>query len=203
VIGFSQQDAAIAKRFSARPSDRGVSVVFLGFWLTVFAVFGMQSAASAVSIPYTVTTFVGKSVAGGPGYYFSNLQYMRSDAAGNLIVADSGNGTIQQISPAAVALRIAGSQSTSCGTGASVDGPALTVCLDANSVAPVPDGSIYIADDTSIRRLASGNITTVAGISGPGSIGYADGTGSAVRFGGIRDIVVDPSGNLIIVDNAN
>lgn len=62
-----------------------------------------------------------------------------------------------------------------------------------------PDGSLYIAEPYAyrIRKIApDGRVSTVAG----GSLGRSDGTGASAQFMGPKDLVVDSSGMLYVVD---
>jgi sugar lactone lactonase YvrE len=62
-------------------------------------------------------------------------------------------------------------------------------------------GNLYVTDASNhvIRRITpAGVVTTIAGA--PGVSGSTDGTGAAARFGFIDGMVVDPSGNLYVVD---
>ena len=124
------------------------------------------------------------------------------DGLGNLLVADSGNNRVFQLSPSGILSVVAGSGLP----GYSGDGgPAVNAALNAPlGVAIDGAGNIYIGDSLNyvVRKVStSGIITTVAG---NGRAGYSGDGGSAtaaeLRPG---DIVLDATGNLFIADNLN
>ena len=64
-------------------------------------------------------------------------------------------------------------------------------------IAFAPDGDLYIAEQTRIRRLSpSGWVSTIVG-EGPG---YRDGPRDDAKFGAIKDIDVDAAGNVYVID---
>jgi sugar lactone lactonase YvrE len=65
-------------------------------------------------------------------------------------------------------------------------------------------GILYVADSTgtTIRRIAlDGSVTTLAGSAT--NFGYADGTGAAARFSGIKGLAIDAAGVLYAADSGN
>jgi sugar lactone lactonase YvrE len=163
--------------------------------------------ASAVNLlaAQTVTTIAGSGISGdvdGIGTA-ANLKSPRGiicDAGGKVYFADIDNHKIKMLFPSS------GMVTTFAGTGQAglVDGPALSakfnrpqsMCLD-NA------GNMYVAefDGTVVRKISTtGVVSTLAGTN---TAGYADGTGSAARFGGLTDIVADASGNLYVSDYGN
>jgi sugar lactone lactonase YvrE len=135
--------------------------------------------------------------------------------AGSLYVADTGNSTIREMTPAVSAGRtqwtvatiaglagIAGS-SDGAGSAARFDNPAGIAVDDA--------GNLYVTDssDNTIRKItpsvSAGQtnwaVTTIAG--SPGIAGSADGLGSAARFSNPSGIAVDPAGNVYVADFSN
>jgi len=65
-------------------------------------------------------------------------------------------------------------------------------------------GILYVADSagTTIRRIAlDGSVTTLAGSAT--NLGYANGTGAAVRFSGIKSLAIDAAGVLYAADRGN
>jgi hypothetical protein len=65
-------------------------------------------------------------------------------------------------------------------------------------------GNVFVADsfNNTIRKVTrTGRVTTLAGLAG--SIGTADGTGSAARFSNPRGITVDTAGNVFVADTIN
>ena len=142
--------------------------------------------------------------------YFYRPWGMALDASGNVIVADSGNHAIRQISPDGMVTTIAG------GNGKGVrDGPgALAQFAEPRDVAVHADGSIYVADSLGnrIRRVAPDG--TVSTVSGGGPVdersrswrvfgGVNDGPAAEARFSDPTAIAFDHDGNLLIVDRGN
>lgn len=73
----------------------------------------------------------------------------------------------------------------------------------ASGLAVDTTGNIYASDNgNSIRKITpSGTVTVLAG--SPGQAGSADGLGAAARFFGPRGLIVDPTGNIYVVDAGN
>ena len=65
-------------------------------------------------------------------------------------------------------------------------------------------GTVYVADtlNATIRKITPGGVvTTLAGWAN--GFGGVDGTGTFARFGSTRDVAVDASGNLYVLDLLN
>lgn len=154
-----------------------------------------------------VTTFVGASgKAGsadgkGTAAQFSGPNDIKSDAAGNLYVADFNSNTIRKITPEGVVSTLAGSAGKAgsqdgTGSNALFDGPA-GVAVDAK-------GNVYVTElnTHTVRKITpEGVVTTLAGQAGkPGS---ADGTGTAATFSQPWGIATDKRGNLYVCDTGN
>ncbi len=151
-----------------------------------------------------VTTLAG--LAGNPGSAdgtgsvarFNTPTGVGVDANGNVYVADSVNHTIRKITPAGVVTTLAGS----AGNPGSADGTGSAAQFSSPmAVAVDTGGNVYVADasNSTIRKITSaGVVTTLAGLAG--NSGYADGTGSAARFGFSFGIAVDTSGNVYVGD---
>jgi sugar lactone lactonase YvrE len=78
------------------------------------------------------------------------------------------------------------------GTAASFSNP--------NAVAVDSSGNVYVADtlDYCVRMITpAGNVTTLAG---SGSMGEVDGPGTGAKFGPLKGIAVDSSGNVYVTD---
>jgi uncharacterized protein (TIGR03437 family) len=146
---------------------------------------------------------------GGPAILARlNPRAVAIDAAGNLILADTGNHRIRRLDAAT------GIITTVAGDGvrgfSGDGGPAVNAQLDGPSgVAVDAVGNLYIADGTidghdRIRRVerATGVISTVAG---NGSQGYSGDGGPATlaQFHSLGELAVDSSGSLYIADNFN
>jgi sugar lactone lactonase YvrE len=116
----------------------------------------------------------------GAAARFSDPTALAVDAAGNVYVADSANGTIRRITPSGLVTTLAGQ----AGSYGSSDGVGPNARFQSpHGVAVDPAGNLYVSDTAShtIRRVTpAGVVTTLAGVAGaPGS---TDGTGSAARF---------------------
>jgi sugar lactone lactonase YvrE len=127
------------------------------------------------------------------------------DGAGNLFVSETRNGTIRKVVIATGAATVLagtdGQSGYADGTGA-----------DARFTAPWGlaidgAGNLFVGDasNNAIRKivLATGAVTTVAGLGGWRMYGYADGTGVAARFAGPVGIALDGTGNLYVADGGN
>jgi PKD repeat protein len=121
------------------------------------------------------------------------------DGAGNLYVCDHGNHAVRMVTPAGVVTTLAGSGSAgktdSTGTAASFKFP--------SGIAADSSGTVYLADTDNqvIRKITSAGVVTT--IAGTGVLGSADGTGTSASFYNPKDVAVDSSGNLYVVDRGN
>lgn len=150
-----------------------------------------------------VTTFAGSGVSGfadgtGTAAQFAAPRAIAFDGSGNLLVADTSNSRIRQITPAGVVTTLAGS-----GTRGFLDGSVASAQFNMPSGITVDgSGNVYVADTVNgrIRKIAGGVVSTFAG---SGSNGYVDGTSSAARFFGPYGLAVDGGGNVYIADTQN
>jgi hypothetical protein len=157
-----------------------------------------------------ITTVAGNGTAGfsgdgGPATSAQlNLLYRaRPDSLGNLYIADSGNNRVRMVAPNGIITTIAGNGiAASTGDG----GPATSASLNGpGDVVPDGAGNLYIAETFAerIRKVdAQGIITTVAG---NGIAGYSGDGGPATQasLNNPNVLTLDPSGNLIVSDQAN
>ena len=125
------------------------------------------------------------------------------DNLGNIFVADTNNSTIRKITPARVVSTFAGL----AGNDGSADGTGSIARFSFPSALAV-DGAnnIYVADtgNSTIRKITPARVvSTFAGLAG--SIGTADGTGSAARFNFPGGVAVDRfgTGNIYVGDTSN
>jgi sugar lactone lactonase YvrE len=124
------------------------------------------------------------------------------DAQGNLFIADLGNNRVRKVNSAGVISTLAGTGAFgSDGDG----GPATSARVNPFGVAVDGAGNLFIAeiDSNRVRRInPAGIISTVAGT---GTRGFAGDNGPAVsaQFFGPKNVTVDSSGDLYIVDTFN
>lgn len=153
-----------------------------------------------------VSTLAGRTAvwgfvdATGVSARFSSPVGLARDTAGNILVADDANTAIRQITPAGVVTTIAGSP----GSSAAVDGPLASATFgDPTGLAVDASNRIYVAEKFThvIRRIADGNVTTLAG--SPNQAGATNATGSDARFNNPSDLVVDAAGNVYVADSEN
>lgn len=119
------------------------------------------------------------------------------NTAGDLLVADSGSGTIRLIDSSGKVSTIAGVD----GTHGSVDGEALTATFNHPiGVAADGEGRIYVADtyNDRIRVIEGGKVRTLAG----GERGFADGAGTEAKFDTPAGIAIW-NDKLIVADTGN
>jgi len=149
-----------------------------------------------------VSTFAGAvGVAGltngtGTAAQFAYPQGLATDAAGNVYVADSGNNVIREISPGGVVTTLAGT-----GVAGSLNGAVGVAQFNhPDAVATDASGDVFVADtnNSTIREISAGTVTTLAGSAG--AAGWMDGTGSAARFDHPQGLTVDISGNIFVAD---
>lgn len=151
----------------------------------------------------TVSTFAGDgspALVNGTGtaasFYFPYGDC--TDAAGNIYVADTFNNVIRKITPARVVTTYAGS-----GIAGFNNGSKLTATFNnPNSIYMDNSGNMYVSDPNNhaIRKIdASGNVSTLAG----GTLGSADGTGTAASFGATGGVTMDAIGDLYVADLGN
>ena len=140
----------------------------------------------------TVSTWAGSTQgfndANGTSARFDYPMGLAIDGAQNLYVADASNRRIRMITPGQEVTTVAGSS-----TPGSMDGLASSATfMLPQAVTVAPDGSLYVSDLSSIRRIKAGQVTTVAG--GP-SAGSADGPGAQAQFS-------LPAGSLFLTDSS-
>lgn len=133
----------------------------------------------------------------------SSPEAVAFDAAGDLYIADTGNGVIREVDAATGVIStvagVAGNQ------GYNGEGTATTAELNLPwGITVGPDNSLYIADtyNNRIRRVSGGVISTIAGTGSQGSA--ADGTAAgASALNQPYGVAVDPAGDLYIADSNN
>ena len=162
-----------------------------------------------VDVSGTITTIAGTGEAGysgdGSPAHLSRLNSPRGiglDRAGNLFIADLGNGCVRRIDAKGTISTVAGTGESGYYSGDG--GPARLARLSGpQAVAVDRAGNLYIADGSALRRVdATGTITTIAGTE---KSGYSGDGGPAVeaQLGGPTNVAVDRAGNLYIADSSN
>jgi gliding motility-associated-like protein len=151
-----------------------------------------------------VSTLAGNGTAGninGPAT-IAEFHYpvgIVTDAANNIYVADQGNHVIRKINAGGAVLLFSGN-----GFNGETDGSASTATYDfPGTMTITPSGIIYEAEDHDniIRKISpDGSVVTIAG---NGTIGAANGTGTAASFNEINGLAVDKAGNIYVDDSNN
>jgi DNA-binding beta-propeller fold protein YncE len=139
-----------------------------------------------------VTTFAGSGARGssdGPAASasFSDPTGLAFDGSGDLLVLDRGSGRVRRVSP---------------------EGMVRTVALTGTLRGPyaivvASDGSWLVSDsdDSCIRRIVDGAVSSYAGVCG--ARGTAAGDASTARFDRPRQLALDDEGTLWVVDGNN
>jgi streptogramin lyase len=124
------------------------------------------------------------------------------DSAGNLIIADSNNGVVEQVTPSGTLSIIAGTPGS---YGPPIPGPATSSTMDApTGVAIDSAGNLYIADEgrNQIYEVTpSGTLSIIAGTGGSGPPTPGPATNS--EFYSPSSVAVDSTGNVYISDQGN
>jgi len=139
-----------------------------------------------------------------------NVDYgVTKDSAGNVYIADSGNCLVRKVTTAGIISTFAGVElnGTSVQCGYTGDGgPATSAKLyQPTALAIDKSGAVYIADTSEhvVRKVASGTITTIAGIGGLAGYSGDGGPATSALLYSPEAVAVDPSGNVFIADYNN
>ncbi len=153
-----------------------------------------------------VSTPSGSADGTGAEARFSDPRYVAIDSAGNVYVADNGNGTIRKITPAGVVTTLAGTagqfgyvNDTDTGAAALFDSP--------RGIATDIAGNVYVADagNHAIRKITpEGKVSTFAG-SATGVAGNTDDPiGTDASFNWPNGLALSSDGStLYVADNDN
>ena len=164
-----------------------------------------------------VTTLAGNGESGlqdgqGAAARFDGPNAIAVGPGGVLVVTDSRNHRLRQVSPSGEVITLAGSGPTATVVGGFLDGPAASARLsNPSGVAVAPDGVVYFADTGNhrIRFLRGGQVGTLAGGDTPTDEtglptgGFADGPGAAARFRYPTGLCRAADGSLLVVDTGN
>jgi uncharacterized protein (TIGR03437 family) len=180
----------------------GVSIGFP----TGVVITGVIVAGSAVA--QIITTVAGTSLAfpsqplpatKAPLGFVSSVA---ADSKGNVVLADSANNLVSQITPDGTLSVVAGNGAP----GFSGDkGSATIAALSApQGVAVDAAGNVYIADtlNNRIRKVSGGIITTIAGNGSTGPLGDG-GPATSGSLNNPTSVAVDSAGNIYIADANN
>jgi len=150
----------------------------------------------------------GDSGDGGPATraQISAPTALAVDPAGNLYIADTGNGVIRKVTTDGIITTIAGSGS-GCfceSEGAGDGGPAIAAPLYyPDQLAVDAKGNVYIAEFNTarVRRVSpDGIITTAVGTGGNGGYSGDGGPATKAQIGVPWGLAIDHAGNLFISD---
>jgi sugar lactone lactonase YvrE len=159
-------------------------------------------AIRKISTDRQVTTYAGgwappPAFADGPGATaaFRNISGFGADKAGNYYV--SSNCAIRKVTPDHNVTTLAGA-GDQCG--ADVDGTGAAARFQSiNAMVQAADGSLYVAEKTTVRRVTlDGAVTTVAGAIGTWQ--KKDGTGTGASFQNLNSIAIGADGKLLASD---
>ncbi len=156
--------------------------------------------------PQAAQVFVGKPGTAGTADGPANVATFNAPHAivtapdGSMYVADTGSHTIRHVSSDGLVETVAGDP----GISGSNDGQARAAHFNSPmGLALAGNGDLFIADtgNNTIRLLSGGNVVTIAGVPGPGSL--IDGPGNLARFSSPIGLHIATDGSLYVADSLN
>ena len=153
-----------------------------------------------------ITTLSGTGTAGYAGdtgesasAQFTTPTAVTVDNTGDIYIADKGNNVIRRITNGVITT-YAGSKSAGFTDGATTS----ALFKSPSALAVDASGTLYVADtgNNAIRRIAAGQVLTVAGSTTSGFTGNG-GSSTVATFSAPQGVGLDYNGNLIIADTAN
>src|SRR3954454_23487035 len=115
---------------------------------------------------------------------------------GSLIVADTDNGSIRRVTMDGEVTTIAGR------IRGDADGALAEARFEVpRAVAVNSDGTIYVGDESAVRKVDVNGVTTIAGRVE--ELGDVDGIGPEARFSDVEDVAIGPDRRLYVADTNN
>ena len=174
--------------------------------LVVASAILLAGAMVASAQPLAINTMAGHAAPGSEDCFGSNGHFRQpvavaADAAGNIYVADMGNGTIRKVGTNGFVTTFAGfagnfGSANGTGTNAQFYGP--------QGITADGAGNLYIADtaNVTIRKISpAGTVSAFAGAVG--NFNSFDGTGVNAQFYQPEGVAVDNGGNVYVADAWN
>lgn len=197
---IGQQDGPAAAATFNNP--RGLAQDAAG---NIYVADTFNHAIRKISPTGTVTTLAGN---GGFGYFdatpgtlasFNSPMRLVVDAAGNVYITDSTNGSIRRIDSSGAVTTFAGH-----GQQGYVDGPAALARFNSPTGIALDGatGALYIVDTGNYRVRYVTAAGTVSTLAGSGVRGMVDGPAASARFMEPQGAALDAQGNLYIADRA-
>ena len=166
----------------------------------------IRKISNGVIVPYLGNYIPGNTGDGTSIISMNDPTDIFFDSAGNLWIADFGNGAIREYPPNGTVSTVVGNSSR--GSVAYTEGgfATATVLAGPHSVVVDSSGNIYIADaDDNRVRVVSQTTSRITTFAGAGNYGFS-GDGSAANAAEVNTpnaVGVDPSGNVYFVDLFN
>jgi sugar lactone lactonase YvrE len=129
---------------------------------------------------------------------FQNPRGLAADGSGNLYVTEPEVHTIRKVAPNGTVTTFAGKRNQKGRTDGTLSQAQFASPKD---VAVDRDGTIYVAEDCTIRKIANGTVSTVVGNAGSVTFGCfdnVDGPFATAKLNAPDHLVIDAAGNLYV-----